>query len=230
MGDPSLKPPVIAVDGPSGVGKGTLCRLLAHQLGWHLLDSGALYRLTALAVLRRGISLDDAAGLAAVAASLDVSFRGGDIDREAEVVLEGEEVSAEIRSEACGNVASKVAAVPEVRAALLQRQRDFRRSPGLVADGRDMGSVVFPDAEVKIFLSASPEIRAARRYKQLKEKGVDANLAQLKRDIAERDQRDSKRRIAPLKPASDAATLDTSGLSITEVKDRALEIVRRRLV
>lgn len=229
MVKPYRKPPVIAVDGPGGVGKGTLCQLLAKHLGWHLLDSGSLYRLTALAALRRGIPLDDAAAVAAVAGALDVSFHGGDLNRETEILLEGKDVSAEIRTETCGNAASKVAVIPEVRLALLQRQRDFRREPGLVADGRDMGTIVFPDAEVKIFLAASPEERAIRRYKQLKEKGIDANLAQLKKDIAERDERDSQRRVAPLERAPEAVMLDTTGLSIAGVKARALEIVRNQV-
>lgn len=221
------RPPVITVDGPSGVGKGTLSRLLARQFGWHLLDSGSLYRLTALAAERDGIPLDDSPRVAAVAEGLDACFR--EDDGEIRIFLKGQDVSDVIRSEACGDAASQVAALAAVRTALLQRQRDFRRSPGLVADGRDMGTVVFPDADVKIFLTASAKERAVRRYKQLREKGIDVSLAALAKDIAERDERDSKRQVSPLKPAPDAETLDTTGLDIIEVKERALIIVRKRL-
>lgn len=220
-------PPVIAVDGPSGVGKGTLCRFLAAQLGWRLLDSGALYRLAALAAQRRHVRLDAEAPLAALAASLAVRFGAG--DGEPAVLLDGEEVSAAIRTEACGNAASRIAALPRVRAALLQRQRDFRQPPGLVADGRDMGTVVFPDAEVKIFLTASPEERANRRYKQLREKGIDVSLSSLSEEIAERDERDAKRQAAPLRAAEDACILDTTRLSIAEVQEQALTVICKRL-
>lgn len=198
---------MIAIDGPSGVGKGTLCRFLAAQLGWGLLDSGSLYRLVALAAQRRCVPLDAESRLAALAARLAVRFGAG--DGEPGVFFEGEEVSAAIRSETCGNAASRIAAMPLVRAALLQRQRDFRTPPGLVADGRDMGTVVFPDAEVKVFLTASPEERANRRYKQLREKGIDVNLSALLAEIAERDERDAKRQVSPLRAAEDACILDT---------------------
>jgi cytidylate kinase len=220
--------PVIAVDGPSGVGKGTLCQALAQHLGWHLLDSGSLYRLTALAAQKHGIPLDDETRLAALATRLEVRFATFP-GRETQVLLEGEDVSAAIRSEACGNAASRVAALPAVRAALLQRQRDFRQSPGLVADGRDMGTVVFPDAPVKIFLTASPTARAIRRYNQLREKGISVSLAALAKEIAERDARDAGRAIAPLRPASDAHVLDTTELSIAAVRQQALMILAEHL-
>lgn len=219
--------PVIAVDGPSGVGKGTLCRRLAQVLGFHLLDSGSLYRLTALAAGRAGVDLDDAAALAAVAAALDVDFTSGRDDLV--VRLAGKDVTLAIRSEAAGMAASRVAALPAVRTALLQRQRDFLQSPGLVADGRDMGTTVFPHATVKIFLTASAAERARRRYKQLSEKGIDANLAALEKEIAERDERDASRSASPLKAADDAVGIDTDHLDITAVFERARALVRERI-
>ncbi len=224
----SKQAPVLAIDGPSGSGKGTIAALVAGELGWHLLDSGALYRLVGLGALNHGIALDDAAGLAAYARTLDVRFELDPGATEARVLLEGEEVGDRIRTEDVGMAASKVAAIPAVREALLQRQRDFRRPPGLVADGRDMGTVVFPDAELKIFLTASVEKRAERRYKQLIQKGIDANLADLLTEIAERDARDTSRAVAPLKPAEDAVILDTSGMTIAEVRDRVLALCRER--
>jgi len=219
--------PVVAIDGPSGSGKGTISQLLAARLGWHYLDSGALYRLTALAAARHGVALDDPAGLARLASALDVRF---EVDADGErILLDGAPVGNPLRSEATGAGASRVAALPEVRAALLERQRAFRAAPGLVADGRDMGTVVFPDAEVKIFLTASAEARAERRYKQLKEKGIDANLPDLSADLAERDRRDSERATAPLKPAVDAVVVDSTGLDIPACLERCLVIVRQRL-
>lgn len=221
--------PVITVDGPSGVGKGTLCQWLAVRLGWHLLDSGALYRLTALAALHRALPLHDEVRVAAIAAALDVNFvaeTGGAV----RIELEGNDVSATIRSERCGDAASQVAALPAVRAALLQRQRDFRRAPGLIADGRDMGSVVFPDAELKLFLIARAEQRAQRRHKQLSELGLDANLENLVNEIAERDARDSQRTVAPLRPAVDAKILDTTHLNSAEVGAWALALAAKRFV
>lgn len=220
--------PVITVDGPSGVGKGTLCQWLAGRLGFHRLDSGALYRLTALAALRRNLALEDEIQVAAVAARLEVEFLAG-TGGSPRIVLEGVDVGAELRSETCGNAASRVAALPAVRAALLQRQRDFRRSPGLIADGRDMGTVVFPDAELKLFLTASAEERARRRHEQLSEQGMNANLKILASEIAERDARDRRRAVAPLCPATDAEMLDTTHSSIAEVCDRALALATRRL-
>ncbi|MCK5640445.1 MAG: (d)CMP kinase, partial [Gammaproteobacteria bacterium] len=192
--------PVITIDGPSGVGKGTISHLLSRELGWHFLDSGALYRLLALAAERHTIALQNTLALVTEAEKLDVSFP---VDKQGNVhvVLENQEVSADIRTEQCATVASKVAAIPEVRQALLQRQRDFRQLPGLVADGRDMGSTVFTDAEVKIFLTATAEVRAERRYKQLKEKGLDVKLRSLVEEIEERDRRDRTRSVSPLKPA-----------------------------
>lgn len=221
--------PVIAVDGPSGVGKGTLCQWLAARLGWSLLDSGALYRLTALAALRRNLSLEDEVRLAVVAAGLDVEFQACPAGAP-RIVLDGVEVGVELRSESCGDAASRVAALPAVRAALLHRQRDFRRAPGLVADGRDMGTVVFPDAELKLFLTASSEERARRRYKQLRENGLNVNLKNLVEEIDARDRRDAQRAVAPLEPAPDAEILDTTRMSIEDVCDWALTLAAERFV
>jgi cytidylate kinase len=220
--------PVIAIDGPSGSGKGTVSRAVARALGWALLDSGALYRLVALAGRQAGIGLDDAGGLATVARRLDIRF-GTDADGQEQIWLAGQDVTALIRTETAGNDASRVAALGPVRAALLERQRRFARPPGLVADGRDMGSVVFPAAPVKIYLTASAEERAARRHKQLKEKGVTANLAALSREIAERDRRDMNRAIAPLVASPDAVSIDTTGMPVEAVVQRILAIVRERL-
>ena len=217
--------PVIAVDGPSGSGKGTVSRALAGRLGWHFLDSGALYRLVAHAALERGVALDDESALAGLARHLQVRF-DTDSDR---IWLGEDEVSLALRSEAVGDAASRVAVLPGVREALLQLQRDFRAAPGLVADGRDMGSVVFPGAEVKIYLTASAEERARRRYNQLREKGIEADMAELVAAIEARDRRDMERPVAPLKPAADAVVLDTSGLDIEGSIEAALGIVRARL-
>ena len=216
--------PVIAIDGPSGSGKGTIARRVADALGWHLLDSGALYRLVALAAGRRGVSLDDPCGLAEVARALKVRFDSDEVGSEL-IILEREDVTLEVRTEEAGAGASQVAAIPEVRQALLERQRAFQRPPGLVADGRDMGSHVFPDAGLKIFLTASAEERARRRHKQLKDKGLDVSLAALSRDIEDRDRRDSERSVAPLKPAEDARILDSSGQSIEAVTQTVLDWV-----
>lgn len=209
--------PVIAIDGPSASGKGTVAALVAQALGFHYLDSGAIYRVTAHAAQRAGLSLDDEAALAELARGLDLRFEGG------EVFLDGEAVGDAIRTEEAGRAASKIAAMPVLRAALLERQRAFRQAPGLVTDGRDMGSVVFPDATVKIFLTASREARAQRRYKQLIEKGFDANLAALFQDLSERDARDAARAAAPLKQTADAALLDTTGLTISQAVERVLQ-------
>jgi cytidylate kinase len=217
--------PVITIDGPSGSGKGTVSRAVAKALGWSLLDSGALYRLVALGGRRASISLDDGPALGQLAGRFDIRFGANESGDEA-VWLDGQDVTRAIRTEEAGNDASKVAALPVVRAALLDRQRRFAVPPGLVADGRDMGTVVFPMARVKIFLTASPAERALRRYKQLKEKGVAANLAALSLEIAERDRRDSTRTASPLVASADATMLDTTGMSVDGVIGRVLEIAR----
>jgi CMP/dCMP kinase len=220
--------PILTIDGPSGSGKGTVSRAAARALGWALLDSGALYRLVALAGRQAAVRLDDGPSLAQIAAELDIRFGVGATGEEV-VWLDGRDVTREIRTETAGNDASKVAALPVVRAALLARQRRFAAPPGLVADGRDMGTVVFPEAQVKIFLTASADERAARRHKQLKEKGVAATLAALSREIAERDQRDITRSTSPLVASDDAVLLDTSGIPVDAVVGRVLEIVHERL-
>ena len=208
--------PVITVDGPSGTGKGTICGFLANWLGWHLLDSGALYRIVAHLAMVKGVELDNEDELAEIAASMNIRFeKGAD---EVLVILDGrKDISGAIRTEICGNAASRAAALKKVRQALLNKQREFKQLPGLVADGRDMGTVIFPEARLKIFLTASPEERALRRYKQLKEKGNSVNLQRLSADIRERDARDQGRIVSPLIPAPDAVVIDTSEHNADEV-------------
>jgi cytidylate kinase len=220
--------PVIAIDGPSGSGKGTISRAVADALQWHLLDSGALYRLVALAARRAAVALDDAPALARLATRAAIRFGSGATGGE-RVWLDGAEVTGDIRTEAAGGDASRVAAIAAVRAALLARQRAFAVPPGLVADGRDMGTVVFPGAPVKIFLTASLEERALRRHNQLTVKGVTATLAALSLEIAERDRRDISRSASPLVASADAVVLDTTGMPVNAVVDRVLEIARTRL-
>ncbi len=214
--------PVIAIDGPVGSGKGTIARRVATALGWHLLDSGALYRLVALAARDQGVSLSDVDGLVRVAREMTVEF-GSNEQGDEQIWLEGWDVTRDIRTEEAGAGASTVAVLQPVRDALFQLQRDFRQPPGLVADGRDMGTHVFTDATLKVFLTASAEERAKRRHKQLKDKGIDVSLAALSRDIEERDRRDSERSVAPLRPAEDARILDSSGISIEAVVATVLD-------
>ena len=218
--------PVITIDGPSGSGKGTVAGLLAKRLGWKLLDSGALYRLLAFAARNHGVDLTNEEALRVLAAHLDVQFVAAEGGQPQRIILEGEEVTDVIRTEQVGAGASQVAALPAVREALLQRQRAFREPPGLIADGRDMGTVVFPDAPYKVYLTASAEERAKRRHKQLKDKGLAVTLAALLREIEARDERDANREVAPLKPASGAVIVDSTALPVEEVIRRVLAIVR----
>ncbi len=215
-----MSAPVIAIDGPSASGKGTIAKRVAQALGFHYLESGALYRLVALLALRQGLVQEEV--IAEAATQMDVVFQ------EDKILLEDQDVSSQIRHETVGNRASEIAPLPAVRQALLKRQRAFRESPGLVADGRDMGTVVFPDAALKVFLTARPEVRAERRYKQLIGKGIAANLGALSRDLAERDARDVSRAVAPLVPAPDSQVLDSSGLSVEVVANRVLQLWREK--
>jgi cytidylate kinase len=215
--------PVITIDGPGGSGKGTIAMRLATKLGWHFLDSGALYRLVAVAAMDREVDVIDETALGQLAEGLDVSF-GSSVDGMV-ILLDGNTITGRIRSEDVGVYASRIAALPLVRAALVKRQRAFRKPPGLVADGRDMGTVIFPDAILKIFLTASAQARAQRRYKQLKEQGESVNLSRLFRDIEKRDERDSSRAISPLKPADDAHLIDSTELSIEEVMQEIYDLL-----
>ncbi len=221
------KPPVICLDGPSGVGKGTICLLVAKKLDWHILDSGSLYRLTAFKAAREGI-VDNEQALVAQAENLHIDYQ--EVCGELRIYLDNEEVSSLIRTEEIGLQASKLATIPSVRTALLARQRSFLQPPGLVADGRDMGTVVFPEALLKIFLTASVEERAQRRYKQLKEKRADVTLASVIKDLQLRDTRDRNRATAPLKPAEDAIIIDTTENNIKEVSEKVMQWVNKRII
>ncbi|QXP83963.1 (d)CMP kinase [Methylococcus sp. ANG] len=214
--------PVLTIDGPSGAGKGTAARAVAARLGWNFLDSGAIYRALAVAAMDRRVSWEDESALEALAGSMDLVFEAGPAPR---VLLWNTDVGGRIVTEECGNLASKLAAFPAVRRALLDKQRSFRRLPGLVADGRDMGTVVFPEAPYKVFLTASAEVRALRRYNQLKEKGIDVSLANLTEEIEERDRRDRERQTAPLRAAEDAVVIDSSDLTVDEVIEACLSVV-----
>lgn len=219
--------PVVTIDGPSGAGKGTVSTLLANKFNWHFLDSGAIYRVLAIAAKHHQIDCDDELGLVPLASSLDVHFET--TKNGCRIVLEGEDVTQTIRTEEVGDMASKIASLPRVREALLRRQRAFKQEPGLVADGRDMGTVVFPKAQAKIFLTASAEERARRRFNQLKEKGHDVSITRLLADIQARDERDANRKVAPLVPAEDALVLDSTDLSIDQVLEKITEFVQSKL-
>ncbi len=216
--------PVLTIDGPSGSGKGTISRLVARQLGWHYLDSGALYRAVGVAAGWAGIDLDDDGALVRCTFDTRVDFQEAS-DGELRVLVNGHDATDDLRTETAGAAASAIAAIPEVRTALKDRQRAFRQPPGLVADGRDMGTVIFPEAPFKVFLTASASERAERRYKQLKDKGVSVTMDGLLREILARDARDASRPVAPLRPASDAVHIDTTGLGIDEVVERVLKVV-----
>ncbi|MCL1041117.1 (d)CMP kinase [Shewanella marisflavi] len=224
----SQRAPIVTIDGPSGAGKGTISQILASRLGWKLLDSGAIYRVLALAAIHHNVELDNEASLALLAAHLDVQFITAKANG-IKVVLEGEDVSHEIRSQECSNAASKVAAFPSVREALLRRQRAFAEAPGLIADGRDMGTVVFPATPAKLYLTASAEERAQRRYNQLQDKGFDVNIDRLLAEVIERDERDMNRPVAPLVPAEDALVIDTTAIGIDEVVELALAHIKQKL-
>jgi cytidylate kinase len=226
---PRAKPPVLTLDGPGGSGKGTIAQIIAGRLGWHYLDSGALYRVLGLTARRRGLPLEDEPILCRLAETIRIDFTPQPDGTPARVKVDGEDVSVDLRTEVTGELASRVAVLPDVRAALLQKQRDFRQFPGLVTDGRDMGTTVFPDAILKVFLTASAEVRAERRYKQLKEKGFSANLTAILGEIRHRDQRDTERSVSPLKPADDAWILDCSALSIDEVATAVSSRLQARL-
>lgn len=224
----SQRAPIVTIDGPSGAGKGTISQLLATRLGWKLLDSGAIYRVLALAAIHHNVELDNEASLALLAAHLDVQFITSNHNG-IKVVLEGEDVSHDIRSQECSNAASKVAAFPSVREALLRRQRAFAEAPGLIADGRDMGTVVFPSTPAKLYLTASAQERAQRRYNQLQDKGFDVNIERLLAEVIERDERDMNRPVAPLIPAEDALVIDTTTRGIDEVVELALAHIKQKL-
>jgi cytidylate kinase len=215
--------PVLTIDGPSGAGKGTVSRAVAKKLGWHYLDSGSIYRSLAIAILKQNVELTNEPEIVKIAQSMALEF---ECDDELGVKLDGEDITSQLSLESTGNVASVIAALPEVRRVLLQKQRDFKKMPGLVADGRDMGTVVFPDAEIKVFLTASATERARRRYKQLIEKGIDANLSLLTNEIEERDRRDTERKTAPLAMASDALYIDSSDMTIDSVIEEILNLIR----
>lgn len=220
--------PVITLDGPSGTGKGTLCHMIAKHLQWHMLDSGAIYRVLALAAQIHQVSVEDIDGLVTLANQLDLKFDSTDVDQP-RVILNESDVTTDIRSEVCGQNASKIAAIPAVRAALLERQRAFAQLPGLVTDGRDMGTVVFPGALLKVYLYANEQERAKRRYLQLKSQGINVSLAQVVDELVKRDTRDTARTHAPLKPAEDAVLFDTTELSIVQVFDGVLQLITERL-